>query len=191
MNTYRKILLFVLVLIFFSTIYLNYYLFAYKDIYEQGSQVLKASGLIIFLTIISILYANVEIEIEGEHGWAQDLPTWTYGPEWMTKILNGKSITGYHTFFLVLFLPAMFHFPLFFTQWTVSKELVIIGAFFFFVVVEDLMWFVFNPKYGLKRFNSKNKNIWWHRNWFGPLPDLYIEGMLIALILFSIGLPYI
>jgi len=190
MKFYRGVLLFTLILIFLSIIYLNYYLITYKDVYDHASQIIKATGLIIFLFIISILYANVEIEVEGEHGWAQDLPTWTYGPEWIKNLLSGKYLTGYHTFLLLLFIPAIFHFPLFFTSWTIYKECVILGSYFFFVVVEDFMWFAFNPKYGLKRFNSRNKRIWWHRNWFGPLPDLYLEGMLIVLIMFSIGLPY-
>ena len=31
---------------------------------------------IVFLFVYALLFAAVEIEIEGEHGWAERLPTW-------------------------------------------------------------------------------------------------------------------
>ncbi len=191
MRWHRIILLIMLIIIFLSTFLFNFYLFKYENAYEEASQRLKAVLFMSFLTIICFLYAKIEIEIEGEHGWAQNLPTWTYKPEWLVDFMNGKYLTGYHTFLMILFLPMIFHFPLFFTTWNIYKECAILGAYFYFIVMEDFLWFAFNNKFGLKKFNSRNKKIWWHKEWFGPLPDMYLESLLIAFILLSLGLPYI
>ena len=44
----------------------------------------------------ALLFALVEIEIEGEHGWAAQLPTFHVGGP--IPRLTGKPLTGYHVF---------------------------------------------------------------------------------------------
>lgn len=191
MNIYRKITLGVLIVLFLGIFYFNFLLLKYSTLYSITLHRVNVLAYMAFLVFISYLYAKLEIEIEGEHGWAQNLPTWVYKPQWIIDLLGGKYPTGYHAILILLFLPAIFHIPVFFTKWSIFKECISLGSFFFFIVIEDFMWFVSNPKFGLKKFNSRNKKIWWHKKWFGPLPDFYLEGMLIALILLSVGLPYL
>ncbi|MCU0605802.1 MAG: hypothetical protein MUC33_24470 [Desulfobacterales bacterium] len=42
-----------------------------------------------FLTLAAWLFALLEIQIEGRHGWAQNLPTWRIENKW-TRTLYRK-----------------------------------------------------------------------------------------------------
>ena len=66
-----------------------------------------------YLFALCHILARVEIHIEGPHGWAVNLPTWRWGPNWWLNLTNGKELTGYHVW-LTLFLIGMFHLPLIF-----------------------------------------------------------------------------
>lgn len=191
MKLKRQILLAVLIIIFILTFIYNFYLFKYKDVYDETGQKLKILAYFIFIFLLSTDFALLEIQIEGKHGWAQRLPTFVYKKNWIFNLLGGKYPTGYHIIFVILFLPMFFHLPIFFTHWSIYKEFIVIGSWLFLIVAEDFMWFVLNPSFGLKSFHSKNKEIWWHEKWFGPFPDLYLEFILLAFIFLSIGLPYL
>src|SRR5947199_157123 len=69
---------------------------------------LRIAGLFLY----ALLFAAVEIEIEGEHGWAERLPTWyRLTPRYaraFSFLLSGKPLTGYHA--VMFFVPlASFH----------------------------------------------------------------------------------
>jgi hypothetical protein len=125
-------------------------------------------GLAIFLFLTASLHAKLEIEIEGKHGWAEKLPTKKFS-FFVTKYLSEHNyITGFH-FFNVLLIFGLFHFPIFFVpEWTINYELFVIGFTMLHFTLEDFLWFVYNPAFGLRKF--KKKNIWWHKNWFLGLP---------------------
>ena len=68
-----------------------------------------------FVVVAAFLFAKIEIEIEGRHGWAENLPTWRVEHHFLLDwFFGGRSLTGYHTwtFIFVLFL---FHLPFFWT----------------------------------------------------------------------------
>lgn len=139
-----------------------------------------------FATIIALL----EIQIEGENGWAKNLPCWRTNPEWIiTKIYSwfqsGKPVTGYHLALNTLEV-SIFHFPFFAgTNWSLIKELQILSCICLFWVYQDFLWFLWNPHYGLKRF--KPQNIWWHKKWKGPIPTDYLYGVSFSLIFALLG----
>lgn len=141
-------------------------------------------GFLIYGLILAAVLALWEIQIEGQHGWAEKLPTWRIEKGWIVKIWGGRPVTGYHTF-MNIFLILMIHFPFFFTSWSVRKELFIIGFFIALLLVEDWLWFVFNPAYGLKKF--RKGMIWWHPHWWGPVPDYYWLAALISGLLICFG----
>lgn len=76
----------------------------------------------IYLFVMATAFAVLEIQIEGEHGWAKNLPTWrpkshTWYIKLYSRIMSGKELTGYHLSifslaFLVLGLPYVFGYPL-------------------------------------------------------------------------------
>src|SRR6202040_1266297 len=99
------------------------------------------------------LLAKVEIEIEGDQGWAVGLPTWRWGPEWWLNLTNGKAVTGYHVW-LTLFLIGVFHLPLVFAGF--SRELWAKCASSYLILTSawDLQWFAWNPAWGLRKFRA-------------------------------------
>jgi hypothetical protein len=137
----------------------------------------------IFTLILAIITALWEIQAEGHDGWARNLPTFRINV-FFKKLLGGKSLTGYHIFLLLLFIT-VFH-GLFINELGTWKiECTIIGLVSWFFVIEDALWFIFNPHYTLKKF-CKGK-IDWHRRWFCKLPITYWWGMIIGTMLFLLG----
>jgi hypothetical protein len=139
---------------------------------------------ILFLFVYALLFALVEIEIEGPHGWAERLPTWfrvTPGYARVYAVLmRGKPLTGYHAVMFVLPLWS-FHFG-FFTgaPWSWAAEAGTIAAYLCWSVVWDLLWFLLNPRFGWRRF--RREEVWWHdrtrgRNWIGRFPVDYYSGV--------------
>ena len=55
---------------------------------------------VVFLFVYALLFALVEIEIEGPYGWAERLPTWfrvtTPAARFYGLFMRGKPLTGYH-----------------------------------------------------------------------------------------------
>ena len=139
---------------------------------------------ILSVIVLAIVFALLEIQIEGRNGWAADLPCWRREKGLLVRLTGGRPITGYHLW-MILFVIAMFHFPFLFMDWEAGKELLILGLYCWFSLVEDFAWFVLNPHYGIRRF--KKGEIWWHASWLGPVPLLYLwlGGAAAALIVIS------
>jgi hypothetical protein len=123
-----------------------------------------------YVILAAFTFARVEIEIEGPHGWAANLPTWRLSNKW-TKIFYGnRPLTGYHLW-LQIFVVVLSHLPwaLQLWHWSWGMELRVIGFVIVFFLVEDFLWFVLNPAYGIRKFTREN--IWWHAPtwwWFMP-----------------------
>jgi hypothetical protein len=126
-----------------------------------------------FVLAAAYAFAKVEIEIEGPHGWAASLPTWRISNRW-TKIFYGnRPLTGYHLW-LQIFVLLMAHAPfgLFYSPWSWAAELRTIGFVIVFFLIEDFLWFVLNPAYGIRRF--RREHIWWHEpTWWWIMPRDY------------------
>ncbi len=132
---------------------------------------------------MAIVLALLEIQIEGAHGWAKNLPSWRAEKNgiWsrvFQKFFFGKEMTGYHLmmflFVILLFhLPYVFGAPFTFLGW--SK---IVSYLFFFFVIWDFLWFILNPHYPLKNF--KREYIDWHKKWIFGLPIDYISGIFLS-----------
>jgi hypothetical protein len=86
------------------------------------------------------------------------------------RLTGGLAVTGYHVY-MTVFLVAMVHLPVFFVAWSWRLESLLIGFYVGLVLVEDFLWFVLNPCYGIKNF--RRGKIWWHKRWWGPVPALY------------------
>ena len=145
--------------------------------------------ILIFIFIVAAITALLEIQIEGPNGWAKNLPTWRSDPKKLSSkilcfLLNKKELTGYHLALWTQIL-VFFHAPLFWgVLWNISTETDIIASFLLFLMIEDFLWFVFNPAFGIKKF--KKENIPWHKNWLGPFPRGYYITTILVLILYSI-----
>lgn len=144
--------------------------------------------LLLFIFVLAFIVAKLEINIEGKDGWAKNLPTWRIKNKLTDFFLNKSPLTGYHLwlFTMIIFL---LHFPFFMgVSWNVNIELVISAFFFLFLIIEDFLWFIINPDFGIKKFNPKN--ISWHKRWVGPIPANYIIGIILTITFLSLGLVF-
>ena len=128
-----------------------------------------------FLFWSALIYALLEIEMEGKHGWCEKLPT--------AKRVVGP-FTLYHVYmniFIVIMISMIF-IPRFyvacnsseFTPWSAVCCFVFYLLLWF--LLEDFLWFVMNPHYTLCKY--KKEHIKWHTQWVGPVPLHNILGIL-------------
>ena len=133
---------------------------------------MRYAGLlsIFWVVLLGFFFAKVEIQIEGAAGWAAALPTWRIEKHWLLDIFwGGRAMTGYHAW-VFPFIALFFHFPFFFMQqWSLRLELRALASIMLFWIVEDYLWFVLNPAYGIQYFSPAY--IPWHKQWlwFAPL----------------------
>lgn len=110
----------------------------------------------ILLTCASVCLSSLEIEIEGEKGWAKGLPTWR-----RRNPLGGVPITGYHVS-LSLFLIFLFLLGSGAQDW---KKVVRSFSYLLFLVgSEDAYWYSLNYvfKEGVKRGTTRDhfQSVW-------------------------------
>ena len=63
---------------------------------------------------------------------------------------------------------------------SIRLELRVLGSLAFFWILEDFLWFVLNPAYGLLKFNPGN--IPWHHHWLLGVPTDYVVFLTISSI---------
>jgi hypothetical protein len=138
---------------------------------------------VLFLFGYALLFALVEIEIEGPHGWAERLPTWfrvtTPVARFYGLFMRGKPLTGYHAVMFVLPLWS-FHIGFFAgVPWSWAAEAATLAAYMAWVATWDLLWFLWNPRFGWARF--RKGEVWWHgRTWIGRFPIDYWSALVLS-----------
>ncbi len=125
--------------------------------------------LLLWVITLACFHSMNETQIEGKDGWARKLPTFRLNI-FITKLLIGKPITGYHIFMLAMFIT-IFHGVYIFIPWSPFVEAQVWGWLFIYFILEDFLWFVFNKHYGIKKF--KEGKIPWHKRWLWKLPISY------------------
>ncbi|MES1205723.1 MAG: hypothetical protein ABUS79_07270 [Pseudomonadota bacterium] len=143
-----------------------------------------------FLFVLAALFAAVEIEIEGPHGWAERLPTWFRVTPVYARLyrlfMRGKPLTGYH---LVMFVLPLWSFHIGFiagVPWTWAAEATTLSAYVLWVAIWDFLWFVFNPRFGWRRF--RRNEVWWHGGtWIGRFPVDYYNAVAVSFGLAAAG----
>ena len=145
-----------------------------------------------------LLLAWLEVQIEGPHGWAKNLPTWRDHPPWTTannlffaccaRCSRGATaadrLTGYHAA-MTSFLFVMSGMPLALTEPSWRLFSLCLGYFLTMTVVWDFLWFVCNPAFGIHRFRPQH--IAWHPRWWGPMPAAYPGGLVLGACLISLA----
>lgn len=145
----------------------------------------------IYLFVMAIVLAILEIQIEGEHGWAEKLPTWRpkkkgFFVNLYSKFVGGREVTGYHVI-MFTFVLLIFHLPFVFgLNFDLLHWLQIMSLYFMFVILWDFLWFVLNPHRPLKKF--KKEFIWWHKYWWGGLPIDYYITMILSFVILIPGM---
>jgi hypothetical protein len=139
------------------------------------------------LIALSSLLAALEVQIEGPHGWAAKLPTWRINNRFTQSILSGRPLTGYHVYlFTFVFIFVHLPFLIGLTSWSVAGELHVLSFNFLFWILEDFLWFIFNPAFGLKKFT--HHDVWWHApTWWWIAPRDYWTMTALGLILYVVS----
>jgi hypothetical protein len=157
-----------------------------------ATQVVTTLPSTLLLFVYALLFALVEIEIEGKNGWATHLPTWFRRTPAYARVygflLSGKPLTGYHV--VMFFVPFFsFHIGLAFGQpWSWGLEARVVASYLVWNVTWDFLWFLLNPAFGWARF--RKGEIWWHnRVWIGRLPIDYVNALVLSFVV--AGLPWL
>lgn len=134
-----------------------------------------ADHLVFFASLLGVaaVFARLEIEIEGDAGWASALPTWRIENRWTRLLLGRRPLTGYHLF-IHLFVLLFAHLPyaLALVRPSARAELRILAFLILFWILEDFLWFAFHPSFGVRRFRAAH--IPWHAaNWWWIMPREY------------------
>jgi hypothetical protein len=144
----------------------------------------RGLGYGMFLFLVATLLALLEVQIEGQNGWARALPTWRAEGALVKAITGGRPITGYHVYLWFLLL-AFLHTPLLFVRVTRELEARLLSWFLLLTVSWDFLWFVWNPSFGLSRFHPDN--IWWYSRWVLGFPVDYYVGLGLSLLVYLAG----
>ena len=124
---------------------------------------------------IAFILAQLEIQIEGPHGWAEKLPTWRWDSPRIRRWF-GKPVTGYHLC-LVTFILLLLHLPQFHGgSW--DREADLLAMFFLLTVIWDFLWFACNRHYGVARF--RKGQIWWFPAWALGVPQPYLLAITLS-----------
>jgi hypothetical protein len=147
---------------------------------------LRLAATLGWTLLLAALFSQIEIQIEGPHGWAANLPTWRIEEHWMLDIFwGGRPMTGYHAT-MFSFIALVFHFPAFFARhWTRREESRVVGCIIVFWIVEDFLWFATSPWFGLAKFAPEF--IPWHKHWFwfAPMDYWMFSGVAVGLLAYS------
>ena len=138
--------------------------------------------LLAYVFVLGFFFAKVEIQIEGSAGWATSLPTWRIEQHLLlTLFWGGRAMTGYHAW-VFTFIALIFHFPLaMMGDWSWLLEGRVVASVMLFWVIEDFLWFVLNPDFGVARFGPQHA--FWHKNWVMGAPVEYWVATLAGLLL--------
>lgn len=150
------------------------------------SDPLQVAGFVAAVGVLALVFAKVEIQIEGAEGWAATLPTWRIEKHWLLDVcFGGRPLTGYHAWCLP-FIALIFHLPAALAwSWSWAHEFRALAGVMLFWIVEDLLWFLLNPAWGWRRFNRTE--VRWHKHWFCGLPTDYWTFAAASCILLWLG----
>jgi hypothetical protein len=141
----------------------------------------------VYLFVTAFVMAKLEVQIEGPAGWADNLPTWRVENRVTRRILGGRAMTGYHVYFQLLIF-ALLHAPfaLGIAALTLATELRVLAVLILFWLLEDWLWFVVNPAYGLRHF--KPDRVRWHReSWWWVMPREYWIAAPVGIALYVLS----
>lgn len=146
-----------------------------------------------FWFVLALLFTAMYASVEGDKPFAQNLATWRPDPNlWWVQVLYwfpnlGRPVNGFDTLGLLLLGAfGIFLIPV----WGVThgrpipwREWFEIFTYFIAIsVIEDWVWYLVNPHFGIWKFRPALITDWMHPVWFfGIVPSQYVSGCLGSL----------
>ncbi|RJQ17257.1 hypothetical protein C4573_04360 [Candidatus Woesearchaeota archaeon] len=133
---------------------------------------------IFIITILAMIATGFwEAYMEGAHPWAEQQVGWTI------QITKSYSLTAYHFFaFWIMFPLLLIVFPMVLLGFSWQLLGITISAFSVGLLVEDFTWFLVNPKFPLRNFNSANVKWYsWLKLGKFEIPLGYVIGIVISI----------
>ena len=143
---------------------------------------MSVRDIAVFLVIQAamVFLALIEAYQEDETGWK-------HNKHWFSiRLPMGTQIHAYHVFMFAGLLPIfIFVLPFVLVGWDGHLFLVLLFSYIFGITLEDFLWFVVNPHFGLGKWNKKH--VTWYswvqvakNTWF---PKRYIFSLFSCLVL--------
>jgi len=125
-----------------------------------------------YIAFAAFVFAMIEIEIEGKHGWCENLPTPHIGS-------SKHSLTVYHVLAFCFILTMTFSvFAARPALWSAQEGAFVFSILLMFFALEDVYWFILNPHYGITKINTA----WWHVT-CNNVPVIYIALPTLAAVI--------
>jgi hypothetical protein len=137
--------------------------------------------ILVFLVIqaASVAMAFWEAYMEGKDGWAKRQCGWRLYLPW------GNHYTAYHIWLFFVFMPLLiFGLPFALVGFSWRLLVLLLFSYLFGTRVEDFLWFVVNPKYPFKKWNSRDTKWYpWMKIGKFEIPTSYVVSIVIEIIL--------
>jgi hypothetical protein len=146
---------------------------------KKSSKNTTMHTLLIFVWIWAAMVATSfwEAYVEGKHPWAEGKLGW--------KIKSGKYIvlTAYHFFLFWITFPLLLTLNFVIYGFNLQLLGIIISAYSTGLILEDFFWFIVNPTFHVKNWNSEHVK-WYPWLKIGKLeiPASYLFSVFIALV---------
>lgn len=140
----------------------------------------KEWSLFIVIQIAMVVYAYCEAVLEGEEGWAKDRSVWRF------KIYKDFDYTSYHIAIYFIALPLLIiALPLLASGFSWRLFWILYDSYLLGTMFEDFMWFVFNPRRSLSRWNPRETTWYpWLQIKKFYLPWSYVYKPIMAAIIY-------
>jgi len=138
--------------------------------------------LIFFYTLLTFVpVAFWEAYAEGKYGGAKRQCGWK-------KNVFGFKLTAYHFWLWHVSVPLFLSIPLVVSGFSWKLFFTLYSAYFFGGMLEDFLWFVVNPYWSIKKFNSKYVDWhWWVRIAGKDVPMQYVLSSILGSIFLALS----
>ena len=133
--------------------------------------------LLVFVWIYAAMIATSiwEAAVEGKNSWDKGKLGFKI------KIGNYTVLTAYHFFLFGVMFPLLLSLPLVILGWDTRLFGILLSAYASGMIIEDFFWFVVNPSFNLKNWNSKNVDWYlWLKLGKLQIPVFYLVSIIIA-----------
>lgn len=135
--------------------------------------------LLIFIWIYAAMIANSfwEAYVEGKHPYDEDKLGWKI------KYKGHVILTAYHFYLFFVMHPLLLSLPLIIYGFNWKLFGILVSAFFSGVIIEDFFWFVVNPAFKLRNWNSKHVKWYpWIKIGSFEIPFYYLVGISVTIL---------